>query len=143
MSLADRIIDMGSGGAEPDYFGIDERGIPAPCPLNHHYVVARIVSEYPCLYRRGGEIYVNNKLVERNVDNIFILCGRPRIVLWNGNNFKKQWEGAIDREIKRDRAIIWSLLYEMIPDHNKRYIRVTDTLVWDKEKADFLVIPER
>lgn len=155
MDLAEKLIAQNqreenkkSRGFAPHY-GIDETGIPIPKPVNSAYIVARIIGNIN-IYQLSGEFYVERRRYKQTAQNLIALCGRPRVVLFEDEIGDKDSQHEINEMIWKqtksvinsEHGLIWERLREVVPQFNKRYIRINNLLVWDKEQAEILVIPE-
>lgn len=143
MSLADKIINR-QHLEENDYieFGIDEVGIPVPKPLNSEYIVARIIAKSSVYYKINDTVFIDKERLNGKISNttreVAILCGEPRIILWKDDSSRLEWRG-VSSIIKKESMMIYARLLELAPEFDKRRIKVTDNLMWDCKKADFII----
>lgn len=147
MGLADEIIKNNSDqNRECNDVGIDDLGFPAPQTPNTDYVVARILARDKTLFKLNGSVYSNRKQIirENNIPapkQILFMCGEPKIICPRASATPAElakWSAKVIHVINTYAPIIYERLYEMIPQYNKRYIQITDNLIWDKEKGDFV-----
>lgn len=152
MDLADRIIAQNQTEERKreyaPHYGIDDTGIPIPKPVNADYVIMRIIGNKN-IYKIGDRFYVDRYLYRQTSQSLIALCGRPKIVAFdddldddakhNANeDMWKQVKGTINSE----HGLIWDRLRDMVPTFNKRYLRINRQLVWDRELADIVFLPE-
>ena len=154
MDLADKLIaqsQAGGGGHRfAPHYGVDETGLPVPKPVNADYVVARIIGNLN-IYQIHGEFYHDKYRYKQTNQSLIALTGRPRLILFDdidqddkdkqheaNENMWKQMKSVINSES----GLIWEMLRKMVPQYNKRYIRINDQLVWDREAADILLMPK-
>ena len=147
MGLADEIIKQNTiQEVENNSIGIDELGFPAPKVPNVDYVVARILAKDETLFKLNGAIYSHRKQIIRESQiptskQLFLMCGEPKIIVPDENSSEEgiyKWVEMTIRLIKTRSPVIYGRLYDLVPKYNKRYIQVTDGIIWDKEKGDFI-----
>lgn len=141
-NLADKIIEQGNS-QDNDYeeFGIDELGLPVPKPLNSAYIVARILARSEIFYKVGDTVFVDKKRIDgpvRSLVEVFLLCGEPRIIMWKDEASKKEWRG-VSPIIKKEYVMIYVRLLELAQNFERSVIKVTDNLMWNCNKADFII----
>ena len=155
MDLADQLIAKHQAkvtreekGFAPHY-GIDETGLPVPKPINADYVVMRIIGNVG-IYRAGDDFFVGRRTLRQNSQSLIALTGRPRLIIFDdesldedgrreeNENMWKQMKNVINSES----GLIWEMMRKMVPVYNKRYIRINDQLVWDRETTDIIVMPK-
>lgn len=154
MDLADRIIAQNQTEERKreyaPHYGIDDTGIPIPKPVNADYVVMRILGNIN-MYKIGEMFFVDKRRYRETAQNIIALCGRPRLVMFEGIDEEdklKQHEAneemwrQMKSVINSEHGLIWEKLRDMVPDYSKRYLRINKQLVWDRENADIIVLPE-
>lgn len=156
MDLADKLIAQNRAEErekENDFaphYGIDETGLPVPNPINAAYIIMRIIGNLN-IYRLGDKFYVNKKHYPQNKQSLLALCGRPRIVLFEDidpDDRMKKYEinNTVWNQVKSvagsEYGLIWDRLHDMVPEFNKRYLRINHMLVWDRETSEILVIPD-
>lgn len=156
MDLADKLIAQNEAEEKKKnncfapHYGIDETGIPIPKPVNSDYIVMRIIGNVN-MYRIGNEFYVDKRHYKKGSQSLIALCGKPIIVLHEDidpddkeaqyiatDNMWRQVKNTINSE----HGLIWEKLRDMVPQFDKRYIRINGQLVWDREKSEILVIPD-
>lgn len=116
MNLADKIIEAKDEQSLP--FSVDELGLPMPDKTNQEYIVARILSQKRNIYKIKGDLFVDGELVKPSVANVIWLNhGGDKYI--NGNTL----------------TLIWRRLLECVHEFDRRYIRITDEIVWDREKS--------
>jgi len=156
MDLADKLIAQNqaeekkkANGFAPHH-GIDETGLPVPNPVNADYVVMRIIGNIN-IYQMGGEFYVGKQRYKQTSQSIIALTGRPRLIVFENvrpDDKDKQHETnevmwkQMKSVINSEAGLIWEMLRKMVPHYNKRYIRINDQLVWDRETTDILIMPK-
>lgn len=155
MDLADQLIAKQQksiakkeNGFAPHY-GIDETGLPIPKPVNADYVVMRIIGNVN-IYMAGGDFFIGRRTLRQSSQSLIALTGRPKLVVFDdesldddgkreeNENMWKQMKGVINSES----GLIWEMMRKMVPVYNKRYIRINDQLVWDRETTDILLMPK-
>lgn len=155
MDLADRLIaqneaEQNKKSEFAPHYGIDETGIPVPKPVNAAYVIMRIIGNIN-IYRLGEEFYVNKRHYQKNAQSLLALCGRPKLVVFEDvepDDVHAQYmeNDAMWNQLKRvvssEHGLIWDRLRDVVPEFNKRYIRLNHMFVWDKEACEILVIPD-
>ena len=152
MDLADRIIAQNQTEEKrreyAPHYGIDETGIPIPKPVNADYIIIRIIGNKN-IYKIGDRFYVDRHEYRQAAQSLIALCGRPKIVVFEeeldddskheaNENMWKQVKSTINSE----HGLIWDRLRDMVPQFNKRYLRINKQLVWDRELADIIFLPE-
>lgn len=156
MDLADKLIAQSqieekkrANGFAPHY-GIDETGLPVPNPVNASYVVMRIIGNVN-IYQTGAGFFVGRQRYKKTCQSIIALTGRPRIIVFediDNDDIDKQHEAnevmwkQMKNVINSEHGLIWEMLRKMVPHYNKRYIRINDLLVWDKETSEILLMPK-
>jgi hypothetical protein len=156
MDLADRLIaqkqaeDKKRENNFAPHYGIDDTGLPVPKPVNASYVVMRIMGNLN-MYQIGGEFYIGRRRYKQTAQNLIALTGRPHLVTFDDideDDKVKQHETdeimwkQMKNIINSERGLIWERLREVIPHFNKRYLRINEQLVWDRETSDILIIPK-
>lgn len=155
MDLADQLIakhqanvTREENGFAPHY-GIDETGLPVPKPINADYVVMRIIGNVN-IYKAGNDFFVGRRSLRQSSQSLIALTGRPKIIIFDdesldedgkreeNENMWKQMKNVINTES----GLVWEMLRKMVPVYNKRYIRINDQLVWDRETTDIIVMPK-
>lgn len=116
MDLADRIIDINNRENEP--FEVDEFGLPMPDEVNQDYIVARILSQKYNIYKIQGELFVDGELVKPSISNLVWLNHGPNKYIC-GKNL----------------TLIWKRLLECVHEYDRKYIRITDEIVWNREES--------
>ena len=154
MDLADQLIAKNKSEEKrrtfAPHYGIDETGLPVPNPINADYVVMRIISNIN-IYQTGGEFFVGKQRYKQTSQSIIALTGRPKLIVFEdidsddrdkqreeNENMWKQMKNVINSES----GLIWEMMRKMVPVYNKRYIRINDQLVWDRETTDIIVMPK-
>ena len=156
MDLADKLIAQTqaderkkNNGFAPHY-GIDETGIPIPKPVNSDYIILRIIGNVN-MYRIGDEFYVDKRRYRQGPQSLIALCGRPNIVLFEDIDeddkdaqyiAKENMWRQVKNTINSEHGLIWEKMREMVPQYNKRYLRINRMLVWDRETSEILIIPD-
>lgn len=155
MDLADQLIAKHQANVAREengfapHYGIDETGLPVPKPINADYVVMRIIGNVS-IYRAGDDFFVGRRTLRQNSQALIALTGRPKLVIFDNEsldedgkreeneNMWKQMKNVINSES----GLIWEMMRKMVPVYNKRYIRINDQLVWDRENTDIIVMPK-
>lgn len=156
MDLADKLIAQKQAEEKKrennfaPHYGIDETGLPVPKPVNASYIVMRIIGNLN-IYQLGGEFYVGQRRYKQTAQNLIALSGRPHLVMFEDvedndketqhNMDETMWK-QMKNTINSEHGLIWEKLRETVPQFNKRYIRINDQLVWDKETSEILLIPK-
>lgn len=117
MDLADKIIASNDSNNEP--FKVDEFGLPIPETVNQDYIVARILSQKRIFYKLHGDLYVDGELIKPSISNI----------VWLNNGADKYISG-------KNITIIWKRLLECVHEFERKYIRITNELIWNRETAE-------
>lgn len=143
-SLADKVIDRLEQAPAKDepYWGIDELGIPVPKPVNISYVVARVLVQHENIFRIHDKVFVRRKPVQKNSQTLLSLCGRLELAVspdGNNNDSIEPWAQA-KRIINKEHPLVWKRIVELIPVYDRKYIKITDHLAWDKDEADIITI---
>lgn len=154
MDLADQLIAKNKSEEKrrtfAPHYGIDETGLPVPKPINADYVVMRIISNIN-IYQTGGEFFVGKQRYKQTSQSIIALTGRPKIIVFeevDSDDMDKQRETnetmwkQMKNVINSESGLIWEMMRKMVPVYNKRYIRINDQLVWDRETTDILFMPK-
>ena len=155
MELADQLIAKHQANVAREengfapHYGIDETGLPVPKPINADYVVMRIIGNVS-IYRAGEDFFVGRRTLRQNSQALIALTGRPKLIIFDdesldedgrreeNENMWKQMKNVINSES----GLIWEMMRKMVPVYNKRYIRINDQLVWDRETTDIIVMPK-
>ena len=143
-SLADKVIDRLEQTPADDepYWGIDELGIPVPKPVNIAYIVARVLARNENVFHIYGEVFVDRKPVQQTSKVLLALCGRATVVSVPDGESKKNIEPWAQTKaiINREYPLVWERIKESTPVYDRKYIKITDHLVWDKDEADIITI---
>ena len=145
-NLADMIINQMERGEDVNntHWGIDETGLPWPNPVNADAIVARLFSKYgrDGIFKIQDGLFINRKMVKKDKSTLLALCGKPQIVIWadDEHDYAEFW-AQIKKVISTEWPIIWATVMEYSDEYNNDYIRVSGTMVWDKNKSD--IITER
>lgn len=143
-SLADKVIsrlEQPSAREEP-YWGIDELGIPVPRPVNIAYIIARVFAQHENIFHIHNEVFINRKPVQKNNHALLSLCGRLEIVSAPDGGDKgdiEPWAEA-KKIINGEYPLVWKKIVELSPIYDRKYIKITDHLAWDKDEADIITI---
>lgn len=156
MDLADKLIAKNQAEKRAKennfapHYGIDETGLPVPNPVNASYIVMRIIGNLN-MYQLNGEFFIDKRKYKQTAQSLIALTGRPRLVmLENPEDEEKGLKHELDermwqqvkKTINSEHGLIWEKLREMVPQFNKRYIRINRMLVWDRETSEILVMPD-
>lgn len=156
MDLADKLIakkqaeERAKKNNFAPHYGIDETGLPVPNPVNASYIVMRIIGNLN-MYQLNGEFFIDKRKYKQTAQSLIALTGRPRLVmLENPEDEEKGLKHELDermwqqvkKTINSEHGLIWEKLREMVPQFNKRYIRINRMLVWDRETSEILVMPD-
>lgn len=152
MDLADRIIAQNQTEERKreyaPHYGIDETGIPIPKPVNADYVIMRIIGNKN-IYKIGDGFYVDRHLYKQTSQSLIALCSRPKIAVFDDDlddDAKHEENEIMWKQVKStinsEHGLIWDKLRDMVPPFNKRYLRINRQLVWDRELADIIFLPE-
>ena len=156
MDLADKLIakkqaeERAKENNFAPHYGIDETGLPVPNPVNASYIVMRIIGNLN-MYQLNGEFFIDKRKYKQTAQSLIALTGRPRLVmLENPEDEEKGLRHELDermwqqvkKTINSEHGLIWEKLREMVPQFNKRYIRINRMLVWDRETSEILVMPD-
>ena len=156
MDLADKLIaqkqaeERAKENNFAPHYGIDETGLPVPKPVNASYIVMRIIGNLN-IYQLNGEFFVDKRRYKQTAQSLIALTGKPRLVVLedvveNEEEKKRELSETMWRQVKNvinsEHGLIWEKLREMVPQFNKRYIRINNMLVWDRETCEILVMPD-
>lgn len=143
-SLADKIINRLDQPPEEDehYWGIDELGIPVPKPVNISYVIARVFAQHENIFHIHNEVFIDRTPVRKNSHTLLSVCGRLEIVSSPNGIEKGSVEPWIEmkRIINGEYPLVWKKIIELSPIYDRKYIKITDHLAWDKDGADIITI---
>lgn len=143
-SLVDKIISRleQPPAEEEPYWGIDELGIPVPKPVNISYVTARVFAQHENIFHIQNEVFIDRKPVRKNNHNLLSLCGRLEIVSSPNGIEKGNVEPWVEMKkiINGEYPLVWKKIIELSPVYDRKYIKITDHLAWDKDEADIITI---
>ena len=154
-NLADKVLSQiekeAASKAEilhPDQWGIDDTGFPWPNPVNAEAVAARVFFKWGvangvyAIYRIDNDIYLGKKRLPQNKATLLSLYNVPKVVWWANDAPEMQDQNALWAQIKRvissEWPVVWSIINEIAPEHNRDYIKVTDNIIWGKNEADII-----
>lgn len=156
MDLADKLIAKNQAEERAKennfapHYGIDETGLPVPNPVNASYIVMRIIGNLN-MYQLNGEFFIDKRKYKQTAQSLIALTGRPHLVMLENPEDEekglrheldeKMWQ-QVKKTINSEHGLIWEKLREMVPQFNKRYIRINRMLVWDRETSEILVMPD-
>lgn len=143
-SLADKVInrlEQPLAEKEP-YWGIDELGIPVPRPVNIAYIIARVFAQHENIFHIHNEVFIDRRPIQKNNYTLLSLCGRLEIVSAPDEENKTNIEpwSETKKIIKGEYPLIWKKIIELSPVYDRKYIKITDHLAWDKDEADIITI---
>lgn len=155
MDLADQLIEKNKRNVEKEkngfapHYGIDETGLPVPKPINADYVVMRIIGNTN-MYRIGNEFFIGKRCLRQTSGTVIAITGRPKLVVFNDesldNDGKREANENMWKQMKNvvnsESSLIWEMLRKVVPVYNKRYIRINNQLVWDRETTDIILMPK-
>lgn len=157
-SLADRVIDQLSqegnnitpGVPYPGQWGIDDTGFPWPNPVNAQAVAARLFFRHgkkngvDNIFRIDEDIFIDRRKVRQDKPTLLSLYEKPKIVLWANEDSALRDPETLWKQIKSiissEWPIVWATVRRIAPEYDRKYIRITDNLVWGKDEADLLFI---
>lgn len=124
MGLADQIAKRNEEHFSQDG-NVDEFGIPVPQPETPDYWVARALlrnrpkdpTEIYQIHLRGNDLYLGHRYLNDTEKTFYELTGARRSV--------KKWE----------LYAFFDILRQKVPVLSRRYLKVTENLLWDIEQA--------
>ena len=155
-NLANRVIEQLYSEKEteeeknpfPDQWGIDETGFPWPNPVTAQAIAAWIFFKHGEHNGMGGifkiddDIFINRKKVSQNRSTLLSLYSKPNMVIWANKDENMRDIEALWRQIKStigtEWPIVWKTVMRIAPEYNRDYIKISDNMIWSKDRADVL-----